>query len=61
VRDATLFGDTLHVLVDSAFSPDALLRDIAPDDAAAACRPIAPSLEDVFVTLSRAHAAKGAA
>ncbi|OWY71061.1 multidrug ABC transporter ATP-binding protein [cyanobacterium TDX16] len=61
VRDATMFGDMLHILVDSACSSDALLRDIAPDDATAACRPIAPSLEDVFVTLSRAHAAKGAA
>lgn len=61
VRDATMFGDVLHVLVDSSTTPESLIRDIAPDDPIAACRPIAPSLEDVFVTLSRAHAGKGAA
>ena len=61
VRDATMFGDVLHVLIDAESSPDDLLRDIAPNDPKAACRPIAPSLEDVFVSLNRAHAPKGAA
>lgn len=49
VRDATLFGDAIHLLVND---------DVTEDVLAAACpgstlRAIAPSLEDVFVTLSR--------
>lgn len=55
VRDATMFGDTLHVLLDAEQSPEALLREVAPGDAAAAWRPVAPTLEDVFVLLSRRH------
>ena len=56
VKDATLFGDTLHILVDEALRPAQLLPLIATDDQAATCREIAPSLEDVFVLLSRAEA-----
>jgi len=53
VRDATLFGTDLHVLLDESLSPEALIEQIAPGDPAAAHRPIHPTLEDVFVTLSR--------
>jgi len=53
VRDATLFGDALHVLIDDKLSPEGLLRQIAPDEPTATARPIAPSLEDVFVLMSR--------
>jgi ABC-type multidrug transport system ATPase subunit len=60
VRDATLFGDTLHVLIDERAGADALRRAVAPDDPAAAVRPIAPTLEDVFVLLSRAETARRA-
>jgi ABC-type multidrug transport system ATPase subunit len=56
VRDATMFGDVLHVLADSELSPDMLLRDIAPEDTTSAHRPVAPTLEDVFVLLSRSNA-----
>ncbi len=47
VRDATLFGENVHLLVDDDVDEDALRRD------ATELRAIQPSLEDVFVTLSR--------
>ncbi len=53
VRDATLFGTTLHVLVDDDLTGEDLLARIAPGDAGAACRDVGPTLEDVFVLLSR--------
>ncbi len=58
VRDATLFGESLHLLLDSHLTDDALLAFLrgnttAPADALS-LRAIHPSLEDVFVTLSRA-------
>lgn len=61
VRDATLFGQTLHLLVDESLTAERLeqqLRAAAPADELGETdlRPIAPSLEDVFVTLSRAEA-----
>lgn len=59
VRDATMFGDVLHVLVDAGLSPDALVREIAPEDAGASHRAVSPTLEDVFVLLSRTNAARG--
>jgi ABC transporter DrrB family efflux protein len=52
IHDATLFGQTIHVLADEQLSGEDLLARI--DAAAGASRPIEPSLEDVFVTLSRA-------
>ncbi len=61
VRDATLFGTAVHLLVAEGLSAESLLGRIAPGDAAAACRPIGPTLEDVFVLLSRRETAKGAA
>ena len=61
IRDATLFGSALHILVEADLSPDRLVELIAPHDVAASFRPIAPTLEDVFVTLSRAQSAPEAA
>jgi len=61
VRDATLFGTTLHVLVAEDLTPESLLGLIAAGDASATCRPIGPTLEDVFVLLSRRETARGAA
>jgi ABC-type multidrug transport system ATPase subunit len=58
VRDATLFGEAIHLLVDERL-PDEELRRAALHAGAAASsadadlRPIAASLEDVFVTLTR--------
>lgn len=57
IRDATLFGQTLHILADESLTPAELLRLAVPDDAERAlsqAREITPTLEDVFVTLSRA-------
>ena len=53
VRSATVFGQSMHLLVEKDVSEAALMNRLAevgiqnPD-----IRPIAPSLEDVFVTLS---------
>ena len=60
VRDATLFGETLHVLVGEAQTGETLRAALAELDEGAAsateagARAIDPTLEDVFVTLSRA-------
>ena len=56
VMDATLFGDRLHILVAEALQPERLLSLITAGDHSATCREAAPSLEDVFVLLSRAEA-----
>ncbi|HWL92528.1 MAG TPA: ABC transporter ATP-binding protein [Phycisphaerae bacterium] len=58
VRDATMFGDTLHVLLDTSLDPRELVRRIAPNDPKADVRPVEASLEDVFVLMSRAQARK---
>jgi ribosome-dependent ATPase len=56
VRDATLFGERLHILIDGTL-PDAKLAEATGQDVAAVeVRPIAPTLEDVFVALSRSEA-----
>lgn len=54
VADATLFGQTIHVLASDKLSETKMLEklQIAPEDAH--LRPIEPTLEDVFVTLTRA-------
>jgi len=59
VRDATLFGDALHVLVNESLTSAALLARIAPHEPHAEARPIPPSLEDVFVLMSRAASESG--
>lgn len=56
VRDATMFGETLHILIDDSVSTESLLAQIAAGDPSASARPIAPTLEDAFVILSRQHA-----
>ena len=53
VRDATLYGDRLHVLADEELEPERLLILIAPGDSSATFQEVGPSLEDVFVLLSR--------
>ncbi|WP_339734210.1 ABC transporter permease [uncultured Gimesia sp.] len=55
VRDATLFGQTIHVLADQRLSETDLIRHLQEEQESAQIRPITPSLEDVFVTLSRAE------
>ena len=53
VHDATLFGQTIHVLADHATTPAKMVEALALNVQDVQCRPITPSLEDVFVTLSR--------
>ncbi len=60
VRDATLFGTDIHILLDDRLTPQALLQLIVPDDKNATFRPIHPSLEDVFVAFSRRQALRAA-
>lgn len=54
VRDATLFGETIHLLVDDVITPASFPSRVgmAPEDFE--LREIPPSLEDVFVTLTAA-------
>jgi ABC-type multidrug transport system ATPase subunit len=49
VREATIFGESIRAVVDEATTP----ADLGLADAQV--RPTKPSLEDVFVTLSRAQ------
>jgi ABC transporter DrrB family efflux protein len=53
VRDVTLFGERIHLLVDRELSPDELLARIPVSSPDAKINVVAPSLEDVFVTLTR--------
>ena len=53
VLDATLFGETLHLLVSDACPPEALVASVQASGAVATIQEIPPSLEDVFVTLTR--------
>ncbi len=54
VRQATLFGDAAHLLVEDTLDEERLLSELVEDGAPAELRPIAPTLEDVFVTLTAA-------
>ena len=54
IVDATLFGQTIHLLAANDLSETDLLRQLNVSPGEATVRPIAPSLEDVFVTLTRA-------
>jgi len=60
IRDATLFGPVLHVLVDASADPGDLVRELTGGEREAEFRPVAPTLEDVFVILSRAEEARAA-
>ena len=54
VEDVTIFGNSLHLLVRSEVPDERVAHDLA--EAAGSpveIRPIAPSLEDVFVRLTR--------
>lgn len=53
VRTATVFGQSMHLLVDASLSEDFLRAELARVKISHAdIRPIAPSLEDVFVALT---------
>lgn len=53
VRGATIFGQSIHLLMDETVSLDQVRADLAQEGFAEAdLLPIKPSLEDVFVTLT---------
>jgi ABC-2 type transport system ATP-binding protein len=52
VREATIFGQAVHALVEAGADPASLGLD------GVTARPAEPTLEDVFVTLARAEAAR---
>ena len=55
VRTATVFGQSMHLLVDKTVSEDSLRAELKKAGILQAdIRPIAPSLEDVFVALTSA-------
>lgn len=60
VRASTVFGQSMHLLVDEQL-PESELREILAKAGIASIdiRPIAPSLEDVFVTLTAQHTQGG--
>ncbi len=51
VRDATIFGDSLHLIVDDSVARQQIAADLGVDPSGV--EPIEPSLEDVFVALTR--------
>jgi ABC-2 type transport system ATP-binding protein len=54
IREATIFGRSIHVLMDKSASREQLASDLSACGCGeAVVRPIAPSLEDVFVTLTK--------
>jgi ABC-2 type transport system ATP-binding protein len=55
--DATIFGQSVHAVIDAAWTDEALLDAMhAAGFAHAQVRAIGPSLEDVFVTLTQQEA-----
>src|SRR5262249_7266888 len=61
VIDATLFGQSIHLLAEETLSENEVLKFLVLDAHSGTMRPIAPSLEDVFVTLTRAQGRDGGA
>jgi ABC-type multidrug transport system ATPase subunit len=56
IRSATIFGQSIHALVDENLSLDGLRRQLGENGVAVnEIRPLAPSLEDVFVELTYKH------
>ena len=51
VRDATIFGDRLHIVADESVTPQQIATDLGVDPSQ--IERIEPSLEDVFVALTR--------
>jgi ABC-type multidrug transport system ATPase subunit len=61
VEDVTIFGNSLHLLVSGSRDDAGIAGDLERDTGArVAVRPIEPTLEDVFVRLTRIHAAQNA-
>jgi len=61
VRDATLFGETIHLMVDQGVSLAALVEALGLAAEQCDFREIPPTLEDVFVMLTRRAEERAAA
>ncbi len=58
IRSATIFGQSIHALIDDHFDLNDLREELLKNGMAVAeVRPLAPSLEDVFVELTYKHQA----
>jgi ABC-2 type transport system ATP-binding protein len=58
VRSATIFGQSIHALIDDSLDLDQLRAQLLSRNVVVAeIRPLAPSLEDVFVELTYCHQA----
>jgi ABC-type multidrug transport system ATPase subunit len=58
IRSATIFGQSVHALIDDSLDMDHLRNQLVKKDVTVAeIRPLAPSLEDVFVELTYKHQA----
>ncbi|MBI3474274.1 MAG: hypothetical protein HY010_00955, partial [Acidobacteria bacterium] len=58
IRSATIFGQSIHALIDEHFNLDDLREQLLKNGIAVAeIRPLASSLEDVFVELTFKHQA----
>src|ERR1700732_767538 len=58
IRSATIFGQSIHALVEDHFDLHELREQLLKNGIAVAeIRPLAPSLEDVFVELTNKHQA----
>jgi ABC-2 type transport system ATP-binding protein len=58
IRSATIFGQSIHALIDDHFELHDLREQLLKEGIAVAeIRPLAPSLEDVFVELTYKHQA----
>lgn len=60
VLDATIFGESIHLLVEAEVTPAAILEELSVSADEGEFRVAQPTLEDVFVTLTQ-HADRGAA
>ena len=59
VRTATVFGQSMHLLMEDTLTEDAIRASLAEAGITQAdIRPIAPSLEDVFVALTSGNGGK---
>ena len=59
IRSATIFGQSIHALVDDHFDLNDLREQLGKNGITAGeIRPLAPSLEDVFVELTYKHQAQ---
>src|SRR6267154_1123130 len=58
IRSATIFGQSIHALIEDHFNLDELREQLLKNGIAVTeIRPLAPSLEDVFVELTCKHQA----